>query len=112
MRGLGFEGQQKADESKQEKEQNSVFDVKSAEYDLTEKNEYQKPEEFVPKSEKEVQQIVDVLKLKRDVVVNFENLETREYVRALDFMSGAIYALGGRIKKISEKTYLFCVNLG
>ena len=112
LRGLGFEGEKKTGDSKQVKEQNNTFQMNSAEYDLTEKKENQKPEEFVPKSEKEVQQIVEVLKTGKDVKVNFENLEVKEYIRALDFMSGAIYALSGKIKKISERTYLFCVNLG
>ena len=109
LRGLGFEGPDKPKEQKQETKDVSVYENKGAEYDLTKQTKEVKPVNFVPNSEKEVQSIVDVLKSGKDVIVDLKNFDTKEYIRALDFMSGAVYALGGKIKKMSEKTYFFCL---
>ena len=109
MRGLGFEGQEKPKEEKIETKDSSVYENKGAEYDLTKQKEETKPLTFAPTSEKEVQNIVDELKSGKDVIVDLKNLDTKEYIRALDFMSGAVYVLGGKIKKLSDKTFLFCL---
>ena len=109
LRGLGFEGQDKPKEEKQETKDASVYENKGAEYDLTKQKNEVKPLNFAPTSEKEVQSIVDELKAGKDVIVDLKNLESKEFIRALDFMSGAVYALGGRISKVADKTYFFCL---
>ena len=109
LRGLGFEGEQKPKEEKPEVKDSSVYENKGAEYDLTAKEKDDKPVSFAPTSEQQVQDIVDSLKSGKDAIVDLKNLDAKEYTRALDFLSGAIYALGGRIKKLSDKTFLFCL---
>ena len=108
LRGLGFEGEQKPKEEKQEVKDISVYENKGAEFDLTEKEKDDKPVSFAPTSEKQVQDVVDSLKSGKDAIVDLKNLDAKEYIRALDFLSGAIYVLGGKIKKMSDKTFFFC----
>jgi len=59
-----------------------------------------------PKSFDDVQQISDHLRAKRPVVVNLELADPRVRVRILDFLSGAVYALGGRSQRVSELIFL------
>lgn len=59
-----------------------------------------------PKSYDDVQQIADHLRAKRPVVVNLESADPRVRVRILDFLSGAVYALGGRSQRVSELIFL------
>jgi cell division inhibitor SepF len=40
------------------------------------------------------------------VLVNFESASKEEAVKALDFVSGAIYALEGRLEKIGDYVFL------
>ncbi len=60
-----------------------------------------------PKSYDDVQQVADQLRAKRPVVVNLELADPRARMRILDFLSGAIYALGGRSQRVSELIFLF-----
>ncbi|MGI6343619.1 MAG: cell division protein SepF [Bacillota bacterium] len=57
---------------------------------------------FGPKSYDDVQAIADHLRAQRTVVVNLEGAEPRVRVRVLDFLNGAVYALGGRSQQISS----------
>ncbi len=59
-----------------------------------------------PRSYDDVQQIADHLRSKRPVVVNLESADPRVRVRILDFLSGAVYALGGRSQRVSEMIFL------
>ncbi|NLW17519.1 MAG: cell division protein SepF [Firmicutes bacterium] len=59
-----------------------------------------------PKSLEDVQPIVDHLRARRPVVVNLEGAEQRSRLRILDFLNGAVYALGGRNQRISELIFL------
>ena len=111
LRGLGFEGQTNPNKEIKVEKQNSAYENKGAEFDLKSMPEKKEQKQFVPLSETDVQNIVDVMKTGADVSVNLEKMGSKEYMRALDFMSGAIYVLGGKIRKIAEKTYLFCQNV-
>lgn len=59
-----------------------------------------------PKSYEDVQPVVDHLRARRPVVVNLEGAEQRVRVRILDFISGAVYALGGRNQRVSDLIFL------
>ncbi len=59
-----------------------------------------------PKSYEDVQPIVDHLRARRPVVVNLEGAEQRVRIRILDFLSGAVYALGGRNQRVSDLIFL------
>jgi cell division inhibitor SepF len=59
-----------------------------------------------PKSYAEAQDITDDLKNKRAVVVNLQRLGFEEGRQIVDFLSGAVYALGGDIQKIGSSIFL------
>ncbi len=58
------------------------------------------------KSYSEAQDITDNLKNKRAVVVNLQRLSYEEGRQIVDFLSGAVYALGGDIQKIGSSIFL------
>ena len=59
-----------------------------------------------PKAYSEAQDITDDLKNKRAVVVNLQRLGYQEGRQIVDFLSGAVYALGGDIQKIGSSIFL------
>ena len=60
-----------------------------------------KPERFETAAE-----IVDQLRSKRPVLINLETTPKDVTRRLVDFLSGAAYALDGKVKKIAANTYL------
>ncbi len=59
-----------------------------------------------PESFEEAKDIADNLKSKKPVIVNLEKIEKEQARRMVDFVSGASYALGGDIQKISNMIFL------
>lgn len=55
-----------------------------------------------------VEKLVDALRQLRPVVINFENTNSHDAARIVDFISGAAYALDGKIEKIGKDIFL-CV---
>ena len=49
----------------------------------------------------------DDLRSKKQVILNMENIDKALTRRVVDFLSGSIYALDGKVKKIAQATYLF-----
>lgn len=60
-----------------------------------------------PKTYEDVQLLIDHLKLREQVIVDFSMVNQASVYRILDFMSGAIYALGGSIQQITKNIFLF-----
>lgn len=60
-----------------------------------------------PKEFEESQGVAEHLKSKRQVVLNLENTDKETAQRILDFVSGACYALDGRVQKVSAGVILF-----
>jgi len=58
-----------------------------------------------PKDHSDAQVIIDSLKSRRPVIVNLESNDFSEAQRVIDFVSGAVYALGGDVKEISKKIF-------
>ena len=54
----------------------------------------------------ESQEIANHLRSKKPVVVNLEKLEKEMARRVIDFVSGAVYALGGSIQKVAGGIFL------
>ncbi|MEW6193010.1 MAG: cell division protein SepF [Bacillota bacterium] len=54
----------------------------------------------------DAQEIADHLKNRRPVVLNLERVETDLARRIVDFVSGAVYALGGSIQKVGGGIFL------
>ena len=50
----------------------------------------------------------DELRSRRAVILNMENVDKALTRRVVDFLSGCVYALDGKVKKIAQCTYLFC----
>ena len=50
----------------------------------------------------------DELRRRKAVILNMENVDKSLTRRVVDFLSGSVYALGGRVKKVAQSTYLFC----
>ena len=50
----------------------------------------------------------DELREKKAVILNMENVDKALTRRVVDFLSGCVYALNGKVKKIAQATYLFC----
>ncbi|MGL5615572.1 MAG: cell division protein SepF [Sarcina sp.] len=59
-----------------------------------------------PMSYEDAAEITDALKNRKIVVVNTSALETRTAQRLLDFISGAIYALGGELQDVENRIYI------
>lgn len=62
---------------------------------------------YSPATYEDVQLLIDHLKLREQVIVDFTAVNQASVYRILDFMSGAIYALGGSIQKITRNIFLF-----
>ena len=63
---------------------------------------------FHAKSFDDAAKAADELRRKKAVILNMENVDKSLTRRVVDFLSGAVYALDGRVKKVAQSTYLFC----
>ena len=50
----------------------------------------------------------DELCKRKAIILNMENVDKALTRRVVDFLSGAVYALNGHVKKVAQSTYLFC----
>lgn len=119
MHGLGFEDKEKKDKSRS-KTKLAEDDDKYANFNLHERvqgetnnatnisattfNSFGLQSEsniimVEPKSQKEIQKVVDYLKQGQSVAVNLEAISSEDNQRILDFLSGAIYGLNGSIHR-------------
>ena len=65
---------------------------------------------YSPSTYEDVQLLIDHLKRREQVIVDFATINQTSVYRILDFMSGAIYALGGSIQQITKNIFLFAPN--
>ena len=65
---------------------------------------------FQPQTYEDTQTIIDNLKSRKPVIVNLESLNADVAQRVLDFISGAIYALDGSVRKVSKGIFLLAPN--
>ena len=56
---------------------------------------------------KDVDKIIKILELKRDVIVNISNMDKLSRIRIIDFISGYMYAKNGYKEKYEKNIYLF-----
>lgn len=59
-----------------------------------------------PKTYDEAKEIADNLKFRKPVVLNLHQAQFDHALRILDFISGTLYALGGRMEKIGHQIFL------
>ena len=69
----------------------------------------QKPNILIvtPKTLSEVQDIIDSLRNRQAIIVQFNKINEKYAQRILDFLNGAIYALGGCEQRIGDNMFLF-----
>lgn len=60
-----------------------------------------------PRTYQDVQNLIDRLRMREQVIVDFSTLNQQSVFRILDFLSGAIYALGGSVQQLGENLFLF-----
>lgn len=65
---------------------------------------------YKPSSYEETQDIIDNLKNNRPIIVNLDELDTDVAQRILDFISGAVYALSGNIRKAARNIFVVAPN--
>ncbi len=109
MKSLGFESDSKKQNVEQHETKENVSN--KAEYDLTNIPQNEEVKEFRPQTQVEIQDIVNLLKNDEVVSVNLQDFDSANYTRALDFLSGAIYVLNGKIKRNGDKTFIFYPNV-
>ncbi|MEG1441196.1 MAG: cell division protein SepF [Oscillospiraceae bacterium] len=63
-----------------------------------------------PANFEEARDIANHLKAMKPIVMNLETLEKEVSRRIVDFLSGAVYALDGNIRKISNGIFLIAPN--
>ena len=63
---------------------------------------------FHAKSFDDAAKAADELRRRKAVILNMENVDKALTRRVVDFLSGSVYALDGRVKKVAQSTYLFC----
>ena len=63
---------------------------------------------FHAKTFEDAAKAADELRRRKAVILNMENVDKALTRRVVDFLSGSVYALDGRVKKVAQSTYLFC----
>ena len=72
----------------------------------TDKNKIPPSVFFVYKFE-DIDKIIKVLDLRKDVILNVSNMEIKNRIRVIDFLSGFIFAKNGKREKLEDNIYLF-----
>lgn len=73
-------------------------------------SEYAHIDEFRPHSFDDVAEIIDCLMSGKPALVRLNDARDTTAQRALDILSGAIYALYGNVAEVGEETYLFTLD--
>ncbi|MBP2073410.1 cell division protein SepF [Thermoanaerobacterium butyriciformans] len=104
MNFFGFDEQE--DEGIEEKVENEIpFNKKPKIVNIHTQSQIKviilKPENF-----EQAQTILDNIKNKKPMIIDLQNMERNDAQRLIDFLSGAIFALNGEIKKIANSIFL------
>lgn len=65
---------------------------------------------FHPKSYDDIQKIIETLKSNQPAIVYLNTLKKEDAQRALDMLSGAIFALDGGVMPIENNIYIFTLD--
>ncbi|HLR21346.1 MAG TPA: cell division protein SepF [Tissierellaceae bacterium] len=63
-----------------------------------------------PLSYEEAPTIIDDLKSRKAIVVNFEQLDTELKRQIFDFINGALYSIEGKIQKVTKDIFILAPN--
>lgn len=61
---------------------------------------------YEPTVEKQAQEVIDCIKSGEPIIIKLDETDEEVAQRVLDFTAGAVYALGGVIKKVSNCAFL------
>ena len=107
LQGLGFEAENSEKKAKPQKEKPQKKQITKNEYIL---NPSEKIEndiiEFLPQSQEDIFKIIDLLKTKHKIRIDFSLFDEESLIRALDFIQGACYVLDIAPVFESEKRFL------
>ena len=62
---------------------------------------------YSPTSYRDVESIIDSLKLGKTAIVHLTDLKAETSIRILDMLSGAIYAMGGGVYEMEKNIFMF-----
>lgn len=108
---LGQESEAPAQDGFEEKQPRPVFSKREprpqTSYSAPAQEKQKMKLKFVrPEQFDEAAEIADSLRARQAVLMNLEMTETETARRLLDFLSGAAYALGGRVMRVSAQAYI------
>ena len=135
MKGIGFETEktekvekekkpkkEKIQQSQKQQVQNSKFDNLFMSSQMPENNstysgfQYSATENgtsvaknviiYVPTSQNDIKNLIDFLRRKEPIIVNFSKIDDNVAPQMLSFVSGALYALKGSIHPIADELFL------
>lgn len=61
---------------------------------------------FRPTAYDQTQGVIDSLKTRKPIIVNLDEIDVAVAQRILDFLSGAVYAIGGDIRKAARNIFV------
>ena len=98
---------------KDESEEENLIGTEDEFYDISESEALKEADKtgnkmilLEPRAYSEAQQIADHLKNRNSVVVNLKRVTSDQAKRIIDFLSGCIYSIGGKMQKIGVGIYL------
>lgn len=101
LKTLGFEEESEEKLSKNtKKEDKNTKKVKiNSKFDLEESIVEKREQKYKPQTQDEIEKIANDLMSGVDAEIDFSEFAESDRVRALDFLSGVTYAVGGKIEK-------------
>jgi len=85
------------------------FDMKNI-FQKKEQNTNSQLVRFTPVNFKEAKSISNELIDGNVVYINVKNISAQEAARLLDFVSGVLYSINGKAKRVSSEAYLLAPN--
>lgn len=123
IKAVGFEGEdteeiveeQIIEKKKKEIPVNAKFELNKKKPRNNEKNievvkENKEVLVFAPKKQEEVEEMIEYVSQEQNAIINFSNFSENDKVHALDFVSGAVFVLKGKIQKIEKNIYLIDIR--
>ncbi len=104
--GFDYDGRMPQPEMQQTKKK-GLFGLKGKRQTQIVQGDMQNILIVTPKTLSEVQDIIDNLRNRQAIIVEFNKINEKYAQRILDFLNGAIYALGGCEQRIAENMFLF-----
>lgn len=107
LKALGFENEDAEDvDAKKTKNAdltNPQFDLSKVE---TEEKEELEVKVFTPTTQEEIQECLIKIENLNEAYINLENFNREDEVRALDFISGALFVLKKTIKRVDANLFI------